>query len=151
MAKAKKPATATLTYNGDLPSVMLNDGQYVLPKGEAVEVDMDTAKRFADNPFFDASNVTTDDPATSVAPEDALAAERAAHAAELDQAKKDYAEQLQKATDSLKAGWEEQHAADQAEIARLNGLLNNPAPAQPQPSAPAADAAQSDADKAEGQ
>lgn len=133
MAKAqKKPAQVKLTYTGDSDSVTLNGGQYVLARGEAAEVDADTAKRFADNPFFEAEGVEAEDPASTVAPEDALAAERAAHAAELEQAKKDYADQLQKATDSLKAGWEEQHAADQAEIARLNGLLNSPAPAADQ-------------------
>lgn len=131
MAKAQKKApTVKLTYTGDLDRATI--GQYVLPRGEAVEVDPDTAKRFADNPYFEADGVAADDPAATVAPEDALAAERAQHAADLEQAKKEYAEQLQKATDSLKEGWEEQHAADQAEIARLNGLLNNPAPVQPQ-------------------
>lgn len=130
MAKAqKKQATAKLTYNGDSESVSLNDGQYVLPRGESVEVDEDTAKRFADNPFFEASGVTPDDPATGVAPEDALAAERAAHQAEIDKLNAEHADALKVQADSLKAGWEEQHAADQAEIARLNGLLNNPAPA----------------------
>lgn len=133
MAKAqKKPAQVKLTYTGDSDTVTLNGGQYVLTRGEAAEVDAETAKRFADNPFFEAEGVEAEDPASTVAPEDALAAERATHAAELEQAKKDYADQLQKATESLKAGWEEQHAADQAEIARLNGLLNNPAPAADQ-------------------
>lgn len=130
MAKAKKAPTATLTYQGDQEAIDYQG--YHLPRGEAVEVDEAIAKKFVNHPMFDVSGVTADAPATAVAPEDALEAERAAHAAELEQAKKDYADQLQKATDSLKAGWEEQHAADQAEIARLNALLNNPAPAQPQ-------------------
>jgi hypothetical protein len=130
MAKAKKQDTAKLTYNGDLEQVTL--GQYTLVRGEATEVDMDTAKRFADNPYFDATGVTADDPAASVATEDALAAERAAHSDEIAKMQADFAQQLKDNADALKKGWEEQHAADQAEIARLNGLLT-PAEQQPAP------------------
>lgn len=130
MAKAKKAATATLTYQGDQEAI--DYAGYHLPRGEAVEVDATVAKRFVDHPMFDVSGVSADAPATAVAPEDALEAERAAHAAEIAQMKADFAKQIEANAESLKAGWEEQHAADQAEIARLKALLNNPAPQQPQ-------------------
>lgn len=138
MAKAqKKPAAVKLTYTGDSDTVTLNGGQYVLTRGEAAEVDADTAKRFADNPFFEAEGVEADDPASTVAPEDALAAERAAHQADIDKLNAEHADALKAQAEALKAGWEEQHAADQAEIARLNGLLNNPAPAAADATQPA--------------
>lgn len=124
MAKAqKKQDTTTLTYTGDLDQVLLNEGRYVLPRGEPVEVDAELAKRFADNPYFEAANVPAEDPASTVSADDALAAEREAHQAQLDKLAADHNSALTAQADSLKAGWQEQHDALVAENESLKAQL----------------------------
>lgn len=130
MPKAKKQAQVRVTYNGDMEAIDYQG--YHLPRGEAVEVDESVAKFLQGNDYFDVEGVTAEDPASTVAPEDALAAERAAHQADIEKLNAEHKAAMEAQAESLKAGWEEQHAADQAEIARLNGLLNNPAPAADQ-------------------
>jgi hypothetical protein len=129
LAASMTAARATLTYNGDQDVIEYKG--YTLPRGEAVEVDQATAKRLANNPYFEVTGLPDENPAPT-SPDEALEAERARHAEELAAVKADFAKQTEETIASLKAGWEEQHKADQDEIARLNGLLTNPAPAAPE-------------------
>ncbi len=122
-------ARVSLTYKGDQESIEYRG--YTLPRGEPVEVDLATAKRLAGNPYFEVEGLP-DENSTQTSPDEALEAERARHAEELVAVKADFAKQTEETIASLKAGWEEQHKADQDEIARLNGLLTNPAPAAPE-------------------
>ncbi|MEX3972252.1 hypothetical protein [Paraburkholderia caribensis] len=118
MGKAKKQPQVKVTYNGDLDAIDYQG--YHMPKGEPVEVDESFAKSLIGNDYFDVEGVEADDPASTVAPEDALAAERVKHQAEIDQLNAEHSKALQDQADSLKAGWQEQHDAMQAEIDQLN-------------------------------
>lgn len=122
MAKAKKQAVAAkVTYNGDLDAIDYLG--YRMKRGEAVEVDADTAKFLQGNDYFDVEGVDADDPASNVAPEDALAAERAAHQAEIDKLNAEHADALSKQAEALKAGWQEQHDALVAENEQLKAQI----------------------------
>lgn len=122
MAKAKKQTPAKVTYIGDLESIDYQG--YHLPRGEAVEVDEGVAKFLADNDYFNVEGVTPDDPASGVQPEDALAAERAAHQAEIDKLNAEHADALKAQADALRAGWQEQHDALVAERDALKAQLS---------------------------
>lgn len=121
MAKAKKQAQVSVTYQGDLDSIDYQG--YTFPRGEAVEVDEGVAKFLASNDYFDVQGVTADDPATGVAPEDALAAERAAHQADIDKLNAEHKAAMEAQADSLKAGWQEQYDALVAENEQLKAAL----------------------------
>lgn len=122
MAKAKKQQQqASVTYTGDQDS--LNYAGYEFKRGEAVDVDEKTARFLRDNDYFEVSGLSAEDPASSVAPEDALAAERAAHQTEIDTLNAEHAKAMQDQADSLKAGWKEQYDELVAENEALKAQL----------------------------
>jgi hypothetical protein len=121
MPKAKKQAQVSVTYRGDLDAIEYQG--YHLPRDEAVEVDEGVAKFLANNDYFDVEGVTPDEPASTVAPEDALAAERSAHQAEIDKLNAEHKAAMEAQADSLKAGWQEQHDALVAENEQLKAAL----------------------------
>lgn len=113
----------TVTYKGIHDSIDYLG--YHMPKGKAVEVDEQSARRVMGNSFFDVTGVSEEKPTFDSA-EEAIEAERAKHKAEIEELTRLHAEEMERSAESLKAGWKEQHDELVAENERLKAQLAGP-------------------------